>query len=85
MLVYILYINLLSVSYTHLDFDETYKTNARSKILHNISINMGCREEEITSCISFKNKKGKIIGFSFNLCGKYYTYNYFSERLIESK
>ncbi|WP_302952727.1 NTP transferase domain-containing protein [Holdemania filiformis] len=67
------------------DFDETYKTNARSKILHNISINMDCREEEIASCLPFKNKKGEIIGFSFNLYGKYYTYNYFSERLIESK
>lgn len=63
------------------EFDTSYVKDTRSQILRNISVSLGCGEDEITKVIAYKDKTNEAAGFRFECRGKEYEYCYKTKEL----
>ena len=57
-------------------FDETYKTDTRSKILKNIARQLGCKEADMVNVTSYKDNTNAAAGIHFDVNGQGYEYAY---------
>jgi CTP:phosphocholine cytidylyltransferase-like protein len=56
-------------------FDKSYWNETGSKILKHISLELNCKESDITNTIPIK-KNGEVVGFQFLVNGQMYCYDY---------
>lgn len=67
------------------DFDNSYVSNTRSRILKEICQNLGCAECSIKDITVIKGADAAAIGFSFHYNGVKYKYLYEEQNLREDK
>lgn len=67
------------------EFDPTYNSNTRSKIIKRIVLDLRCKEDEVHKVIAFKDKNNSAVGFTFNVAEKKYKYYYETEKMEEIK
>ena len=57
-------------------FDRSYLTDTRSEILKSVANELHCREEEISQLVTRKEHNNAASGFTFEVRGQRYEYNY---------
>ncbi len=58
------------------EFDKTYVTDTRSALLKKCADELGCKEEEITNVLSYKDESNAAAGFMFTYNNEQYKYSY---------
>lgn len=58
------------------EFDETYVSDTRSELLKECAKELGCKEEEITEVLSYKDENNAAAGFMFTYNNEQYKYSY---------
>ena len=58
------------------EFDESYISNTRSKILQEVAKQLNCKEEDICQVAAYKNDTNEAAGFTFKLKDETYRYSY---------
>ena len=58
------------------EFDTTYITDTRSKLLKKCAGELGCKEEEIINVLSYKDENNAAAGFMFTYNNEQYKYSY---------
>lgn len=62
-------------------FDESYITDTRSAILKSVAAQLGCREQDITQVVAYKDKDNAAAGMGFTALGRQYRYSYATQTL----
>ena len=64
------------------EFDKSYINDTKSSVLKDVAGKLNCNESEIVNIDAIKGKDCEAVGFTFDLRGNTYSYNYAENKII---